>query len=168
MSKIDKTVSPLISERWSKNRRDAVEVYIKNLQKYLRLQDWTLVVDWSEPCEDISIATFDPVEDQKYSVIRISEKFLDLGMEMQTQTLVHELIHCHLQPMTDLAEYTVKSIASKSASNVFDIAMSQSCEFATDAIADAIAPLVPQFKLPPQEVGNTIKKIIKAAKKSAK
>ena len=143
-----KPVSPLISPKWSSNRRVAVEKYVAKLQKIMRLADWTIEVDWSEPCEDISYATNDPMEDQKYAVIRVSDKFLDLSPHMQTQTLVHELTHCHLNPMTDLAEYTVKSVTSKATFNVFEIALSQSCEFATDALADVLAPLVPQFKLP--------------------
>lgn len=146
-----KKEKPLISPDWTPNRRRAVEEYIVELQRILRLQDWNIKVDWTEPCDDISLATNDPLEDQKGATIRVSEKFLPLTSEEQTQTLVHEMIHCHLNVMTDLAEYAVKSLAKKEANEMFLIAFSQSLELTTDAIADAIAPMIKQFVLPEKE-----------------
>ena len=148
MSSKSKKLEPVISPDWTPNRRKAVEDYIVSLQKILRLQDWNITVDWTEACDELALATNDPLEDQKYAVIRVSDKFLPLTSAEQTQTLVHELIHCHLCTVTDLAEYTVKSLTTKAANDIFLIAFSQVSEIATDALADAVAPHIQPFILP--------------------
>jgi hypothetical protein len=142
----------VISPEWTPNRRKAVEDYIVELQKVLRLQDWNITVDWTQPCDEISLATNDPLEDQKYATITVSDKFIPLTPGVQTQTLVHEMIHCHLSTLTDLAEYTVKSLAKKEGNDIFLIAFSQVAELATDALADAFYPLIKPFALPAKEV----------------
>jgi len=147
-------VTSKISREWTLNRREAVNQYIASLQNILRLNDWTIIVDWSEPCEDISLATNDPYEEQKYALIKVSEKLIEEPSWLQTQTLVHEMIHCHLQTMSDLAEYTVKSLSSKATNEIFLIAYNQVLELATDALADAFYPLVPQFAIPEKIVSD--------------
>ena len=104
---------------WSSHRKLYVETYVKNLQKILRLRDWKISVDW--------------------------RKFAD---EDQAQTLIHELLHCHLFALDNLASDTVDALSSKSAGKVFEVALEAAVECTTDTLADVLLPFVPNFELP--------------------
>lgn len=146
---------------WTPLKKKAVEDYITELQKLLRLSDWTITMSWDLNADEYAYATNDPLPDSKHATISISARFFTLSPKLQTQTLVHELIHCHLQSLTDLAENTVESLTTEPAAGIFAIANSQCVEIATDALADAIAPLVPQFKLPSESKAKKITSPVK-------
>jgi hypothetical protein len=74
--------------------------------------------------------------------------FLGLNGEDQAQTLVHELLHCHIFALDNLAGDTVDALASKSAGKVFEVALEAAVECTTDTLADILLPFVPEFKLP--------------------
>ena len=136
---------------WTPIKKKAVEDYILELQKILKLSDWTITMSWDLNSDEYAYATNDPLPDSRHATISISDRFFTLSSKLQTQTLVHELIHCHLQALTDLAENTVESLTNEGGSAIFAIANSQCIEITTDALADAIAPMVPPFILPVEE-----------------
>jgi len=149
------------SNPWTPLKKKAVEDYISELQKLLKLSDWTITMNWDLNADEYAYATNDPLPDSRHATISISNRFFSLSGKLQTQTLVHELIHCHLQSLTDLAENTVESLTNEAGSGIFVIANSQCVEIATDALADAIAPLVPQFKLPAEAKAIKVKVEVK-------
>ena len=77
-----------------------------------------------------------PVEGRKYANLRLGECFLVDAAEEQRHTIVHELLHCHLGPMTRMIE----------AHDGMPPAAMLALEYCVDGLADAIAPLLP---LPP-------------------
>lgn len=151
------------NEPFTPAMKKAVEDYIFMLKNSLALKDWTIFVDWIGEMDNISYATNTPMEDTRYSTIQVNEKFLSLTPELQTQTLIHEVLHCHLHALSFLAENTVNYLGSKQASNVFDIAFSQALELTIDSLADAVSLLVPKFILPENDIRVKI-----AAKKAVK
>ena len=134
---------------WSSQRKLYVETYVKNLQKLLRLNDWKISVDWRKLAdEDDAFATNTPIGHSKRSVIHLSNMFLGLDSQDQAQTLIHELLHCHLFALDNLASETVDALTSKAAGKVFEVALEAAVECTTDTIADILLPFVPSFELP--------------------
>lgn len=134
---------------WSSQRKQYVENYVKDLQKILRLRDWKISVDWRKFAdEDDAYATNTPLGHTKRSVIHLSNMFLGLNSEDQAQTLIHELLHCHLFALDNLASDTVEALGSKSAGKVFEVALEAAVECTTDTLADVLLPFVPNFELP--------------------
>ena len=148
---VHSTISVITSDSigWSSQRKLYVETYVKNLQKILRLQDWKISVDWKKFVDDDdAYATNTPIGHTKRSVIHLSNMFLGLNNEDQAQTLIHELLHCHLFALDNLAGDTVDALGSKSAGKVFEVALEATVECTTDTLADVLLPFVPIFELP--------------------
>lgn len=134
---------------WTDNRRRAVESYIAMLQRIMHLQDWRIVIDWKTKVDgEEAYATNTPFGNQRRCTIAFSDEFLSLSQEDQGQTLVHELVHCHLFQVHHQAEDGFDEVGSRAASKVFSVMMESTVECATDAIADVIASLVPPFVMP--------------------
>lgn len=136
------------AREWTAARREAVESYLAYLQRVLRLQDWTITVDWAKPTGKDALATMTQMSDSKHATIRLSPEFTTAAPELQGQILVHEMVHCHLFQMESLASTAVSTLAGKRAAAVFDLAYTASNEVATDALADAFHQLAVPFQLP--------------------
>ena len=133
---------------WTPARRRYTAEYIANLQGLLRLRDWEIRVDFDTSCEDDELATMTPYEDQKRAVMRFGAEFLDLPADDMRQTLVHELIHCHLFSLHHLTERIIGSLGGDKAMRAGLPGVTASVELTTDALADAFAPLIPVYELP--------------------
>lgn len=134
---------PLVAVgRHSAARRKAVSEYVYSLARILRLADWEYEIP-SEPCEDGSCATIDCVFGQKRAVLHLAADFFTHDGPWQRQTLVHELVHCHLAQSRWLIYKAADEILSKAAAAALFLGFDQNLEYATDGLADAIAPLVP-------------------------
>lgn len=147
-----KAKAPKVSkfqQEWTSPRREAVESYLRVAQEKLFLRDWTITVDWSRSCKsDDAIATCTPMADSRHATVRLSRKFLTETPKMQTQILIHELVHCHLFALQDVAERTVEAAMPKGAYVVFNVALTVHVEMTVDALADAFAGLMPELVLP--------------------
>lgn len=144
-------MSPRCAEHarvWTPARREAVESYLAYLQEVLRLRDWTITVDWSKPTGKDALATMTQMTDSRHAMLRLSPEYVATEPRLHGQILLHEVMHCHLFQMESLALATVSALAGKEATAVFDRAYTSANELATDALADALVPLVRQFRLP--------------------
>jgi hypothetical protein len=135
---------------WTEQRRKAVAGHLQTLLPYLRLQDWTVKVEWDKYSDefDDAYATNTPLGDSRHCEVRFSKKFLELNDYEMTQVLVHELLHCHMFALEDYSEDIVAELATKKTAAVFNIGHTKLVETAIDGIADAITALVPPFTLP--------------------
>lgn len=115
-------------------RRQRWAPYIRRLADLLCLRDWRIEVYEDAPSDGGAIASCDPISGRKYAVIRLSESFLTDGKTEQRHTLTHELLHCHLGPMTRLLQ----------AGEVMAPSVQLAMEYCVDGLADAIAPLLPE------------------------
>jgi hypothetical protein len=135
------------AQRWTAPRRRALETYVSELAPLLRLADWTIRLDW-KPAPDAegesTLAMITPQPRKKAATLQLGETFLDLPAEQQTQVLCHELVHCHLFPTEELVRSTL-TLLGEGEQRVAEIALEQQIEHATDALAEALAPLVPIF-----------------------
>ena len=115
-------------------RRQRWAPYVRRLADLLCLRDWRIEVYEDSPSDGSAVASCQPVTGRKYAVIRLSESFLTDPKADQRHTLTHELLHCHLGPMTRLLE----------ANEAMPPAVQLALEYCVDGLADAIAPLLPE------------------------
>lgn len=133
---------------WTAARRRHLEQYVQALAPVLRLADWTITVSWeeapAEKGEEAPLAQMTPYPNTKNATLQLGPAFLGLKPAEQTHTLCHELVHCHLFPIHDMAKAAFKLLADGEG-RMADIALVQQIEMATDCLAEAFLPFVPQF-----------------------
>ena len=117
------------------SRRQKWLPYVRDVADRLKLRDWRIEIDDDADPRDC-IASVSLAE-ARWAVISLNDSFLASSREKQRHAVAHELVYCHF------AAY-VKAVEKKTRDDqVLKILM----EYTVDAVADAIAPLVP---LPPK------------------
>jgi len=142
-----KSASSTKRKGWTLKRRKEVQLYVENLMIIMRLKDWKLLIDWEDLDDDDFYATMQSQPDQMRSTLSIKNRFLELSREEQTQTLVHELVHCHLFALHYMAERAMEESVGSKAFKIFEVALDCEVEKATDILADIIVPFVPLLNL---------------------
>lgn len=85
-------------------RRQRFAEYIRLLADMMGLRDWRIVVSDDGPTSSSASASNWLQYGARFCRISLSDYFLNLAPEEQREDLVHELIHCHLEPMDGLAK----------------------------------------------------------------
>ena len=134
--------------QWTPARRKAVAEYIAKIQGILRLRDWEIIIDF-EPISlgENAYATITPEIDQRRATLQFSELFFKQPHHALRQTLIHEILHCHFFWMESMVERMLHGV-SEEVGRAASPAVTSQVEFIVDSIADAFAPLCPDFELP--------------------
>lgn len=143
-----RSVSRASERGWTASRRRLLTDYVGDLADRLHLADWHIAVNFDVPAAEDAYAEIVPHSNQRRAEIRVGSSFDSLDLAGVRQTLVHELLHCHLFAPHHLAEELLMASAGKRSSLAL-IALNSAVEQATDAIAEAMAAMIP---LPPQGV----------------
>lgn len=109
--------------------------YLSDLADRMRLKDWKIILSDDPPDKDEAAAMVNPVYGRKVASVRLSQHFLDSDSEAQRHYLVHELLHCHLEPAW--------MIAMDAIPHAVEAPFTRMAEYAVDGIADVLAPLMP-------------------------
>jgi len=129
----------------TKKQRKALRAYVRWMADTLELRDWTITVVYSDAADTVEsdrMASVTCTYGRKHATIKLCARFFALSVEDQRQTICHELIHCHLSGL----EWQYNNLGNNLASSVFDIVwggLKDQIEFATDAMADALAKHLP-------------------------
>lgn len=135
------------NEVWDARKEKYIVSYLDKLIKAMRLSDWSIIVEFSKKDRNV-FATLEQQPDQKRAILTLSQKFLELDSEDQRQTLVHEMIHCHLFNLHYQVEESFRVVATGKNQELFEVMLESEIEKATDGLADAFAHFLPDFKLP--------------------
>lgn len=119
-----------------------MDAYVAALAPLLKLSDWSIEVS-RMPCEADAVASIEPLYGQKRAILRLGPAFLSQSLEDQRQTVAHELIHCHLFAATELVRRTNDYALTEQGAEVAWVGFMSEVEYATDGLADAIAPFLP-------------------------
>lgn len=122
--------------------RDLLAEYIRWIANRMGLQGWTLTL-MDEPCESDALATVDPTYGKLHADIYVCHDFLDLDPVAIRASVVHELIHCHLQQVHDVLALDLKGQVTESVHAVLKSSQRRQIELATETMAHAWAPLLP-------------------------
>jgi len=129
----------------------AFEAYVSLVADALTLRDWDIRVDWDSPCSSDAIAEILSWPHQRRATVHVGQQFAGAEPRDQRQTVVHELIHCHLFALHAMSDEVVALLA-KPAARLASKVMTVEVERVTDALADAFSPTVPVPEIAPGTV----------------
>ena len=125
--------------------------YVLLLKKMLHLSDWTIVMQ-NEPCSSDCLAETDVITGQHLAKMYLSKTYTKDTPENLRATIIHELLHCHLSPISELSEEILKPLADElGGSRVIKSAINgieYETERSIDGISEAIAPYFPLPNMP--------------------
>ncbi len=121
--------------------------YVRQLADAMGLKDWSFKID-DEVSDDHCDAQIRCIYGQRRAVIRLGAQLDAYDPEKQRGIIAHELIHCHLALIDAAARYVEPALGSV-AWPLFEGAMADANEQATDAIAVVLAPFLPLLPLLP-------------------
>lgn len=125
--------------------REAISAYIREVADQLGMKDWRVELSDDRPDEASSSAQVVIAYGMKRAKIRIGENWDTDSPDERRNTIVHELVHCHIDAI-EKAFMSVRQTMGRDAYEVARDSVRDAVEWATDAIATAIDPF---FPLPP-------------------
>lgn len=134
--------------------RDELRPYIRHLADLCGLKDWRLLLSDAPLVHDpdrngySTMATCAVNYGQKRAVIEISADWASWDAADLRSTVVHELLHCHAEPMRWAVNNTKHAVGTALYEVIYD-AFTDAMELAVDGIATAWAATLP---LPIKEV----------------
>ena len=163
----------MVMQRSKKKHMEAWMLrYVILLKKMLHLSDWTIVMQ-NEPCSSDCLAETDVITGQHLAKMYLSKTYTKDTPENLRATIIHELLHCHLSPISELSEEILKPLADElGGSRVIKSAINgieYETERSIDGISEAIAPFFPLPNMPKKKKAK--KKVIakkKAVRKNVK
>lgn len=115
-----------------------LERYVRQLADLCGLRDWKVTLEDEHP-GDGCLGSCECVYGRKVANIRLAEHD---AIESLRHTIVHELLHPHLDPIR-LPIENIRSTLGDPLYNVTHNGMVDAVEYATDAIASILAPMLP-------------------------
>jgi len=154
----------------SKGKKKHIEAwmlrYVNSMKKMLHLSDWTIVMQ-NEPCSSDCLAETDVITGQHLAKMYLSKTYTKDTPENLRATIIHELLHCHLSPISELSVEILKPLADElGGSRVIKSAINgieYETERSIDGISEAIAPYFPLPNMPKKK--KIKKKTIKRKKR---
>lgn len=128
----------------TENERVALNNYVRYLADGLCLRDWQIELILAPADEGIAGRVITPYG-RKIAHILLGPSWRICGLHELRDTLVHELLHCHLDQVGNAPRMIAEHLAP-AAYAIFEQAFEVQIEHAIDAIACAFAPV---FELPP-------------------
>ncbi len=136
--------------------------YVNSMKKMLHLSDWTIVMQ-NEPCSSDCFAETDVIAGQHLAKMYLSKAYAKDAPENLRGTIIHELLHCHLSPISELSVEILKPLTEElGGSRVIKSAINgieYETERSIDAISEAIAPYFPLPNMPKKN--KTKKRVVK-------
>ncbi len=129
----------------TKRDRKYLGSYMRECADAMELRDWHLDLshEGPEPHHGNAYASAEPIFGQRRAVFRFCSTFRELRPDEQRNIVVHELVHCHLASIQSMVEKDLEEPLGKAVDAMFFSAFQRSVEYATDALAAAIAKHLP-------------------------
>lgn len=112
--------------------------YIRMNADRLGLKDWYLVLKHEPPGSDDALAEIAVVKYRRFAHIRVCIEFRDLTTWEQTNAVIHELMHCHLQAIPQILRETLPGQLGGATSHAILEAVHAEEERICDALATAL------------------------------
>jgi hypothetical protein len=131
--------------RISKTRRRNIEEYIEYLQIEMRLTEWLVVLQEEATDNPEHAAEIGTSSVNRVVALSVSDKFLnhpDYNDELRKQSLIHELMHLHLEGAWQFASKLFRAelsfVSAGQAQNTFDTFTEQAIDQISFALVDLI------------------------------
>lgn len=127
-----------------RQKKDVIN-YIKYAKEELGLRDWDLDITFSDKNPKRAVARNYPTFGQKKARIVFYNQIKDYNEHDVGTTIIHEILHCHFNPMTNLCA-NLQFFLNKKTYDMFDLAFTQNMEYCVDAIAEEWYKSLEDFK----------------------
>lgn len=122
--------------------------YIGELAELMGLKDWAIEVNETPINVPEQNAHMECVYGRRLGVLRLNVAWPARKPEAQRQSLVHELVHCHLDALCQLVESDIQGVLGQQAYDLLFKAHRRTLEYAVNDIARAWAASLPLPKPP--------------------
>lgn len=128
--------------------------YVRLVADRLALMDWEFIVRIGEPEIALPwglnqpVASIECVDGRKLAYLTFIESTRVQPAEEIRHTVVHELIHAHLNPACEIVRVDAKDGFSQATYELLMANFRRNVEFGVDGLADAIAPSLPLIEWP--------------------
>lgn len=120
-----------------------IREYAEELSSHMGLADWTIEIRY-DPTEVDVYAEIECVYGQRLARIGLNPNWMTYTREMQRDTLVHELVHATLAPLSQMAYDMCDALTKNEAAQDAAKAALAGCEeWVVDPISLALAPHLP-------------------------
>lgn len=126
--------------------RKALGAYLRALANDLGLRDWTVTLASERDANESTLASCVCAYGRKCLTVQIGTAWEGHDRDERRQTLVHECLHAHLDPV----RLVLANLETNLGDHVFGVArcsLRDAVEYAIDAIASEIAK---HYPLPPE------------------
>lgn len=121
---------------------DDLTRYVRLVADLFGLRDWQIIIS-PEHCDEDTLADTETTYGQRIARLRFNEKWAEWEADDLRSTVVHELLHVHTEPTSELLADITSAILDEKAATAATTAVAYSMERAVDQIAVAIAPYFP-------------------------
>jgi hypothetical protein len=126
----------------TKRERKALAKYVRWVADAMELRDWTVTIG-DESCESHLEAYAHCTVGQRHVGIAFNDRFRDRDPEDQRETVVHELVHAHLDVCWKMVQTDLGDALGKPVYYVFCDGYRRAMEYSVDALSKTIAPHMP-------------------------
>lgn len=146
-----------------KQKNDHIEPwinsYVQILKRKINLVEWKIDLN-EKPCPNDSLGECDIVYGQHLATISLNKNYKKEKPEVLRNTIVHELLHCYMSPITESATQVMEpfeeDVHGRKIIQAAINAMEYQTERIIDRLSDIIAPTMPLPKMPNKK--NKVKK----------
>lgn len=128
-----------------------INSYVQILRRKMGLSEWKIDLR-DKPCSSDALGECDVIYGQYRATISLNKNYRKEKPESLRNTIVHELLHCHMSPITEAAMSTFEAFEEEAHGRKIVQAAINSMEYQTerviDLIAEVVSPIMPLPKIP--------------------
>jgi hypothetical protein len=131
-----------------------VKDYVKKLQGEMKLAHWQIEFE-NHYCDDSAFAEISVLPAQHSATIALCKTWRKWSPSVMRSTIAHELMHCHLNAINEIAEEHLEELSPKT----FPMrkkGIDYVNERVTDALAEMIAPHLSMPRMPVRRTSSTL------------
>lgn len=114
--------------------------YVSRLQKEMKLSHWEIKFD-KEYCDEANMAEIDIAPSQHRATITLCKGWKKWNPSVLRATIAHELMHCHLNAINEIAEEHLMDLSPKNF-HERKLGIDYVNERVTDALAEMVSPFL--------------------------
>lgn len=130
-----------------KRDHKALAAYVRVVADLMELRDWTVTLS-DQPCDPAKRAEVFIPYGHRHARISVAQNFRHESAEHQRESIVHELVHCHIEVMVDTVERDLADHLGRQSDSLFWRGYKRQMELSVDALARTVAPHMPPIDWP--------------------
>jgi hypothetical protein len=118
---------------------EQIGLYVRGIADQLGLRDWHFNLIEEEAADPDAWATILCLHGRRVADIRLCADWMEIDAEQQRHSVVHELLHCHLENVANhVNDHGLDKLIGEPAAHLLEQSFRRDVEHAVDAIATAI------------------------------